>query len=821
MVETSQAVGVEDQQMSVLDVAGSPLLAPEETPSRPAVPLRELRLALVCYGGVSLAIYMHGITKELEKLVAASVAYERDQDAHDFGASDTASVYWSQLKRLEAGSGVRTRVVVDVVSGTSAGGINGVFLAAAIARNRSQEPLRTMWLEEGDIKRLLVGPARGPFVLKLPHVVAAVLRGRPVLDGSRISRLLREALTTMAEERYRIVDEVGSLLAPQQRLQLFVPVTDFFGYDVRIPADDPAWVRDRTHRHVLHFIHDPREPALDQLAPRWDDALAFSARATSSFPGAFPPVSIADYERSVPDPRFEPAQRDALFASYRLNGGADPEKTHFVDGGVLDNAPFATTIAAIKLRPAATEVDRRLIYVEPDPTTEPGGSPVGRAPGLVQTIVGGFAGIPRQEPIIGDLIDLAVHNTNVAKIRDVIETSFEPMRRRVRSEVGDGRGLDEPLDVAEVTAWRLALSEQAVSDAGFSYPTYLRLRIRAVIDDFAQLVADRRGYPPTSAHALFVGRILRRWAEAQQLLDKAAAGTDAQRELIQTLDMAHHERHVRFLIAAMSWWYGPPDDEARVPERQQLDRAKQALYAQLGELHDLAKLLTDDERIVTLVDRLFGPAVVADALDAPLDRFVTERAAELTELQGLVSTAVSARLVALPALLDAEVVRITASWTGWARWELLTRHLGFAHWDVITYPVEAASGVNERDHVEVMRISPHEATLLASAAEKDLEGGRLGHFGAFFSRPGRENDYLWGRLDGMERLLVLLATPPGHPTGWARAGADGDAADRGRRTRLAADARRGARLIVASERGALGQIAGRLDFVHHRASPAE
>ena len=35
----------------------------------------ELRLALVCYGGVSLAVYMHGVTKEFLKLVRASRAY--------------------------------------------------------------------------------------------------------------------------------------------------------------------------------------------------------------------------------------------------------------------------------------------------------------------------------------------------------------------------------------------------------------------------------------------------------------------------------------------------------------------------------------------------------------------------------------------------------------------------------------------------------------------------------------------------------------------------------------------------------------------------
>ena len=35
---------------------------------------KELRFALVCFGGVSLAIYMHGICKEILKLVRASRA---------------------------------------------------------------------------------------------------------------------------------------------------------------------------------------------------------------------------------------------------------------------------------------------------------------------------------------------------------------------------------------------------------------------------------------------------------------------------------------------------------------------------------------------------------------------------------------------------------------------------------------------------------------------------------------------------------------------------------------------------------------------------
>ena len=35
---------------------------------------KELRRALVCYGGVSLAVYMHGVTKEIWHLARASRA---------------------------------------------------------------------------------------------------------------------------------------------------------------------------------------------------------------------------------------------------------------------------------------------------------------------------------------------------------------------------------------------------------------------------------------------------------------------------------------------------------------------------------------------------------------------------------------------------------------------------------------------------------------------------------------------------------------------------------------------------------------------------
>ena len=241
----------------------------------------------------------------------------------------------------------------------------------------------------------------------------------------------------MGPDRPPIVAGVESLLGTEERLQLYVPITDFFGYDVHIPADDPAWVLDRTHRHVMQFVHDRRDPTLDQLSSRWDDALAFSARATSSFPGAFPPLSIADYERGRHrTTTFDSPQRRTLFALVSGHGRCrrlvlarqdalrrrrrarqqavrhDPRRHQAAPGGDRGRPPARSTSSRTRASSAAA-------------------CPTAPRPASCKTIIGGYAGIPRQEPIVLDLTDLGVHNANVARIRDVIETNFEPVRQRV------------------------------------------------------------------------------------------------------------------------------------------------------------------------------------------------------------------------------------------------------------------------------------------------------------------------------------------------------------------------------------------------------
>ena len=61
------------------------------------------------------------------------------------------------------------------------------------------------------------------------------------------------------------------------------------------------------------------------------------------------------------------------------------------------------------------------------------------------------------------------------------------------------------------------------------------------------------------------------------------------------------------------------------------------------------------------------------------------------------------------------------------------------------------------------RISPEDAsTIREGGAPATLRGIEFYNFGAFFSRAYRENDYLWGRLHGAERMIDLVcSTLPG------------------------------------------------------------
>ena len=132
---------------------------------------KELRIALVCFGGISLAVYMHGVTKEILKLVRASSALHAIADRSRRAKAsffdgvdrndpeyDTENVYFELLRNI--GGSIELRVVVDIIAGASAGGINGTMLARALSHDLPMGALRDLWLKNADVAVLLSPDAR-------------------------------------------------------------------------------------------------------------------------------------------------------------------------------------------------------------------------------------------------------------------------------------------------------------------------------------------------------------------------------------------------------------------------------------------------------------------------------------------------------------------------------------------------------------------------------------------------------------------------------------------------------------------------------------
>ena len=98
---------------------------------------KELRLALICYGGISLAIYMHGITKEIWRVARASRSFYKGLPPEN----RVEAAYVELLKLIETHDGLKLRILPDIIAGASAGGINGIFLAQAIASGKAMAAL--------------------------------------------------------------------------------------------------------------------------------------------------------------------------------------------------------------------------------------------------------------------------------------------------------------------------------------------------------------------------------------------------------------------------------------------------------------------------------------------------------------------------------------------------------------------------------------------------------------------------------------------------------------------------------------------------------
>src|SRR6266571_5130584 len=704
------------------DPAPDPGAAAGGTPRQAAL-MREVRLGLVCYGGVSLAIYMHGVTKELYKLVRAARAFERAYEANGNTATgdedpdqwltgpaqaqgapnyDTERAYFRALTTLAA-NGTPLTVNLDVIAGTSAGGINGVCLARGLAEGRSLNGFKELWVDDADLDKLLAGRAlfpwgRGKMLSKLAE--SAIRLGwhqnEALLNGDLMTRLLYSALDGM--------DQVENSLVPgDESLDLFVTTTNVYGYDTAIPTGAGGISHtDKSYRQLLHFRYDPPPPGTGPAGGDFSDvpALAFAARATASFPGAFPPVSLGSFAGALGHQAgLQPgaAARIPRYFVYGLEYGAQEAGQWFMDGGVLDNGPFDHVLDAIAAKRADGQTAREIIYIQPDPgpPPQPDQRAPDRRPGFVKTVLAARITIPQHTPL-----------------------------------------------VAVFGAWA---RQQPAWQAGEP-----------------DVLEDRLG----------------------------------------DVDVPFRLRRAEFVLQGINKLFGavPPGMPAT---RVQLSAMKSATWDLIAGLRALQQQVAAD--VHGQASALFGPQALTQGgyLANPETFAGTGAGGHGTELSGLYAACLEAvrqrGVTGSSQDLWQALTGHTQTWKPDARTWLLSRYVGFPIWDALIFPVISLARLPQLAPISVQRFSPLDATCLTAVDSNGkprnakLDGTAISHFGAFFEKAWRENDYLWGRLDGAELVMRLLSRQSGRRQSGAA-------------TDLTAPLRSALTAILDGEQAALGQI---------------
>ena len=892
---------------------------------------KEIRFAVVMYGGVSLAIYINGIAQELLSLVRSTARSRRtskgrttlsglkitgpDDPNKEKKLRGTERVYrklsyllsdaallsqyrdWLKHQALEGQivppprdmmddylerdqpEPITTGFVVDILSGTSAGGINAVFLAKALANDQSIDRLKQLWVEEGDI---------GVLLNDKQSVAGLHLRNqeppRSLLNSRRMYLKLLRALDEMDTPDTKENPNDSPYV---DELDLFVTATDIQGLPLPIRLSDMN-VLERRHKNVFRFKYASENSVFggtcNDFTAENNPFLAFSARCTSSFPFAFEPMKLSDIDEvldvfpnyrgtSAAQSRSKKWRRFFPFFVDPDTGDevADYRTRAFGDGGYLDNKPFSYPTEALSRRENRVPVDRKLIYIEPSPE-HLDSQERNETPDALANAKAALIDLPGYETIREDIERVIARNrliNRVNRIGAAIEVDLDVAADRTnwkRPQLHGGEW--KTLDLADM-----------VERFGVYYLPYRRLRIAAATDELAKLVSRTLNLDENSAYYFAVRILIRAWREINypdyhaQTEGEKTDGENKEGEEPPTanqflidFDFKYWLRRLTFIRAKLDQLFrleGLPVsldghdldwDRLSDTEKATVTRLNSLKYHRLDyrrltteqkaefrkvvsylkcELSEVFKSLrekgrtahsrsakekTDDSFTAKLskisigketLNKLLGLTSADDDLDfAKLDEeacvrrakawFASEHpddrpgiATQLDEAAKalkveLKTTVVDPTWERCSALLKAVIVHadksvtrnplpkpqdkcaaqvVESEYTDSIR-EYLWRYFSqFDDFDQVRFPILYGTEVGESDIVEIFRISPEDAPSLIN--EKDPNTGRrklagtaLFHFGAFLDRVWRENDIMWGRLDGAERLITALLPDP-------------------------------------------------------------
>jgi patatin-related protein len=720
---------------------------------------QEVRLATTMTGGVSLAVWMAGVTREINLLSQASQRRRsakpdtpESKDSDDSGRDRMAKESLECIELYEKLINLLDVVVdVDILSGTSAGGINAAFLALARVTGYDLAGLRDLWLDLGALLDLI----RDPTDKDTPSLL---------YGDRRMFAVLAEQLRTLAHWSGRS--------ASPPPTTLYITTTLLTGETSRFTDSFGTLVQDVDRRGVFTFTGD-------QLAQNNIGlALALAARSSASFPLAFEP-SFVPFNQDVPATRDIPARPP-------MQDYANITRSHWVaDGGLLDNQPIDVLLKRIFDSPATRAVRRVLLFVVPSsgpaPTAEAApADDVNQPLGLVEGLLKDISAMTTQS-IAADLRAIRAHQDRMAALTDsrlrlaefagrisdrlLTESVLRDYVTREATKQAEilGTALFRRLDTwppkstaapdGVPTTWQAELSiggdAEKACRRGITQLIVERWPTEPLPEDLDQLA--RYGEP---AFELAKGTAL---AVVQTAYEVAASREDLAASNLAIENLSR-------LTAAIHAAYERPapdlgelvDIVCRKPAirsaslkaaaaelaAQFLDRTTvpTAAWQQLGwallNWLDLLLDLSQDARPRS--DRLSGSTdslrerhyAAADQLKIYVDYFQRE---------------VDPRSFQRDAPPDS-VERMA------------TNLFDLAVTQRAMLPAEA----DVEQSLELVQVSADTRSLLApdfQTAQQKLTGMQFHHFGAFYKRSWRANDWMWGRLDGAGWLVHVLLDP--------------------------------------------------------------
>lgn len=668
---------------------------------------REVRVGLVLYGGVSLAVYENGVAQEFFRAVKGEGIYGLLKDLTD---SD---------------------IVVDVISGTSAGGVNGILLAYALANGLDFAPVAELWRNQGDIAKLL-RKKNDP-------------GEKSLLDSENF---YQNALENALRSLPRWTETTDSISSRVSELVLFVTGTDVDG-SIRTVFDDrgqPVDVKDHRAVFELHY----REGSANDLTPDAIPELAMLARLTSCFPVAFAPVEANATHKYLRN--WGNLQRDAVF----------------LDGGILDNKPFTYALDAIFRRKADRDVQRLLYYVEPDPerfTT--GGIP--QAPGPLRAAISALVRIPGYESISSDLERIGRHNETVARLEELIRQVCDRLPVEQPPSPEGGILPPDPAACGVYLASRMGQLRNRAVEGILNDGTRRRYFTRPEERRSAQILVKGFSHLDDVSDAVLTNydvyfRIRRLYHLTYTLLEaiyrrKPPADVASYRDLWRTVN------HYLELFEVVQGQMERLVDNASIQWQElhkRFVREGEDVAIEDVEVADLAQVAVEMwELVATRLDALLKTDVVTDKMLADESQLPAFQQAMDARCRAAIDGAAPADATNLLHRLDAAVAALLTAFDAAHPDNAVTsRYAHFVHIDQQVFPLQYAADVHTRDLIKVVRLSPVDAQrgLSRRAMAKKICGNSLGAFGGFFKKPWRANDILWGRLDGLCQILECTLT---------------------------------------------------------------